>query len=86
MSEEKYYFVSYVKNIQETPHFCNDTIKEHPVQWIMEKCKKAQMNFYNLVFYKEITLEEYVIFHPEEIRLPIPKEDLGTFTDYSKIG
>ena len=66
MSEEKYYFVAYTKNIQGIPHFCNDTIKEPPVQWIMEKCKKVQTNFYNLVFYKEITLEEYVIFHPED--------------------
>lgn len=62
----KYYFVAYTKVIQGIPHFCNDTVKEHPVRWIMEKCKRAQKFVYNLIFYKEITNMEYFVFHPEQ--------------------
>jgi len=61
----EYYFVAYTKDIQGIPHICNDTIKEHPVKWIMRRCKKNPKALYNLAFYKKITLEEYLIFHPE---------------------
>lgn len=62
----KYYFVAYTKDIQGIPQPCNDTTKEHPVKWIMDKCHKIPKYLYNLIFYKEITWKEYIIFHPEE--------------------
>jgi len=68
-----YYFVVYVKGMPGSYSFCNDTIKGSPVMWVMHKCNKSPESLYNLIFYKEITLDEYIIFHPEELGKDLEK-------------
>ncbi len=66
--EKKHYFVTYTKRIHSGKTiFCNDTIDEEPIQWIISKCERKENSAvtYNLVFYKEITKGDYRVFHPE---------------------
>jgi hypothetical protein len=56
--EDKYYFVSYEWNGYKS----NAVLDEHPFVWIKEGMEKHKQK-YIILFYKEITKEEYKLIH-----------------------